>query len=78
MKILLFLSTLLCSLNVCFGQTAALKKEIENIVSGKDLKLGFTLYDFESGKTISIHSNDSFPMQSVFKFPIGVALLDCI
>lgn len=78
MRILLFLSTLLCSLNFCFGQTAALKKEIEHIVRGKDLKLGFALYDFELGKTISINANDRFPMQSVFKFPIGVALLDCV
>lgn len=75
---ILFLFTLLCSINICFGQTAALKKEIKNIVRGKDLKLGFALYDFESGKTISINANDRFPMQSVFKFPVGVALLDCV
>lgn len=37
MRILLFLSALLCSLNVCFGQMAALKKEIEHIVRGEDL-----------------------------------------
>lgn len=78
MSILLFISTLLCSLNVCFGQTTELKKEIENIVGGKDLKLGFALYDFSSGKAISINGNDRFPMQSVFKLPIGVALLDCV
>ncbi|MEG2403076.1 MAG: hypothetical protein RSB34_09130 [Muribaculaceae bacterium] len=49
---------------------AELKKEIENIISGKDLKLGFALYNFESGKTISINGNDRYPMQSVFKFPM--------
>lgn len=78
MKILLFISTLLCSLNLCFGQTAELKKEIESIVRGKDLKLGFALYDFSSDKAISINGNNKYPMQSVFKFPIGVALLDCV
>ena len=78
MRVLLFISTLLCSLNICFGQTTELGKEIEGVVRDKDLKLGFALYDFSSDKTISISGNDRFPMQSVFKFPIGVALLDCV
>lgn len=78
MRILLFISALLCNLNLCLGQTPELKKEIETIVGGKDLKLGFALYDFSTGKSISINGNDKYPMQSVFKFPIGVALLDCV
>ena len=78
MRILLFISALLCNLNLCLGQTTELKKEIETIVGGKDLKLGFALYDFSTGKSISINGNDKYPMQSVFKFPIGVALLDCV
>ena len=78
MRILLFISALLCNLNLCLGQTPELKKEIEIIVGGKDLKFGFALYDFSTGKSISINGNDKYPMQSVFKFPIGVALLDCV
>ena len=78
MRILLFISALLCNLNLCLGQTTELKKEIETIVGGKDLKLGLALYDFSTGKSISINGNDKYPMQSVFKFPIGVALLDCV
>jgi len=78
LRILLFISALLCNLNLCLGQTPELKKEIEIIVGGKDLKLGFALYDFSTGKSISINGNDKYPMQSVFKFPIGVALLDCV
>lgn len=78
MRILLFISALLCNLNLCLGQTPELKKEIEIIVGGKDLKLGLALYDFSTGKSISINGNDKYPMQSVFKFPIGVALLDCV
>ena len=78
MRILLFISALLCNLNLCLGQTPELKKEIEIIVGGKDLKLGLALYDFSTGKSISINGNDRYPMQSVFKFPIGVALLDCV
>lgn len=81
MKILRFLIpafTLMCSATICFGQTAALKQEIETIIANKDIKLGFAFYDFTSCESISINENDKFPMQSVFKFPIGVALLDCI
>ena len=40
MRILLFISALLCNLNLCRGQRPELKKEIEIIVGGKDLKLG--------------------------------------
>lgn len=62
MRILLFISILLCNLNFCLGQTSELKKEIEVIVSDKDLKLGFALYDFSLGKSISINGNDKYPM----------------
>lgn len=79
MKVLkLSIFILFFSAALCFAQTVALKKEIKNIIGHQKVKLGFAFYDASSGKTISINGNDKFPMQSVFKFPIGAALLECI
>lgn len=79
-KSLLTLSifALICCVKVGFGQTQKLKKEIESIIVNKDVKLGFAFYDFSNGKSIAINAREQFPMQSVFKFPVGVALLECI
>lgn len=78
LTILLHTLTLLFINSICFGQTTVLKQEIETIIANKDLKLGFALYDFSSNQATSIHGRERFPMQSVFKFPISVALLDCV
>lgn len=78
LRLLFTLLALFCSGSICFGQTEVLKREIEAIIADKEVKLGFAFYDFSSGKIISINANDKFPMQSVFKFPIAVALLDCV
>lgn len=57
------------------GQVLSLKNKIEKIIEGKSLELGFACYDFSTGDTLSIHGNRRFPMQSVFKFPIALAML---
>lgn len=56
----------------------ALRDSIGSVVADKDLKLGFALYDFQTGQEISINGDQWFPMQSVYKFPIAVALLSCV
>ncbi len=66
----------LCYQNTCHSQSTIIKKEIEKIVADKNVKLGFALYDFSDNRIISIHGKHKFPMQSVYKFPIAVALLD--
>lgn len=72
------LITLLCVLFTTYGfsQISDLEKNIGQLIEGKNLKLGFMLYDLQSGQCISINPDDRFPMQSVYKFPIAIAALD--
>lgn len=58
-----------------FGQVSQVKNKIEKIIESKQLELGFALYDFSNGDTLSINGGRRFPMQSVFKFPLALAML---
>jgi beta-lactamase class A len=41
-------------------------------------ELGIAMYDLTTGDTLSFHGNKHYPMQSVFKFPIALAVIDGI
>lgn len=75
MKKFIVLVLLLALRNFAFGQISQLRKSIEKVVADKELELGFALYDFSTGDTLSINGEKRFPMQSVFKFPIALAML---
>lgn len=74
----LIITTLLAFIISSCGVENTLKRNIESIAKEHDLKLGFALYDFQTKETIQINADDRFPMQSVYKFPIAIATLDCI
>lgn len=74
-KFILFAITVVIS-HVTYGQISHLRKGIDKIIENKELKLGLALYDFSNGDTLSIHGDNRFPMQSVFKFPIALAILN--
>lgn len=74
-KIMMLMLTLAMT-PIAFGQLSSIKKEIEKIIANKELTLGFALYNFSNGESISIHGEKRFPMQSVFKFPIALAILN--
>ena len=59
-----------------FAQNSALKKEINQIIKGKNATVGVAVLDFENNKSISINGNKHLPMLSVFKFHIALAVLD--
>ena len=59
-----------------FAQTSTLKKEINQIINGKNATVGVSVLDFENNKSISINGNKHLPMLSVFKFHIALAVLD--
>lgn len=52
------------------------EKQLEGIVKGKHLKFGFFALNPQSGDTFSMSGNERFPMQSVYKFHIALAVLD--
>lgn len=61
-----------------FAQSSELKKEINQIIKGKNATVGVSLLDFESNKSIDINGNKRLPILSVFKFHIALAVLDLV
>ena len=60
--------------NEIYGQEK-LRKEIENIVQTVNASFGVGIMHLESGDTLTIHGNSHFPMQSVYKFHLALAVL---
>ncbi|WP_350287228.1 class A beta-lactamase, subclass A2 [uncultured Croceitalea sp.] len=52
-----------------------LQQEIERIVSTKEATVGVAINGMEANDTLSIRGRRHFPMQSVFKFHIALAIL---
>ncbi len=63
------------SINV-YSQT--LQKDIEAILKDKNANVGVSIYDFSTKKSYGINQDKHFPMQSVFKFHIALAVLDLV
>ncbi|MBK7174198.1 MAG: class A beta-lactamase, subclass A2 [Bacteroidales bacterium] len=58
------------------AQNQELNKKIQSIVEGKNLKAGVAIKLIETGDTISINAADLYPMQSVYKFHLALAVYD--
>lgn len=52
-----------------------LRKKIEQIVSDKNVVVGVSIIGNNGKDTLSLHGDRRFPMQSVFKFHIALAVL---
>jgi beta-lactamase class A len=57
------------------GQDAELQKQIAQIASTAKGKVGVAAVVLETGESVSLNPNDHFPMQSVYKLPIGMAVM---
>ncbi len=68
----LLLSTSCQTLN---NSTESLRNKIEQIVSDKKAVVGVSIIGTDGNDTISLHGDRRFPMQSVFKFHIALAVL---
>ncbi len=53
-----------------------LRREVEAIARSIDGKLGVALLGLETRETFLFNGNDRFPMQSVYKFPLAMAVLE--
>ena len=67
---------LLLHISPTYAQKKEIRKTIKGIIAEKNLTLGLGIYDFQTGKSFFINGNQRFPMQSVYKFPIVLALLE--
>ncbi|AEI50781.1 class A beta-lactamase, subclass A2 [Runella slithyformis] len=66
--------------SVIIGRTAAqstdvLRQKIHQVVSTKKATVGVAIVGPDGKDTLSFHGDGHFPLQSVFKFHIGVAML---
>jgi len=57
------------------SKTDSAKEEIEKILKEANYKGGIAIKNSESGDSIVIRGDEMFPMASVYKFPIAVAIL---
>jgi len=56
-------------------QTVELEKQIAEIASAAKGRVGVKAEILETGEAVSLLENERFPMQSVYKLPIGMAVL---
>ncbi|MDB5034843.1 MAG: class beta-lactamase [Chlorobi bacterium] len=76
-SLLLFLSLIprLALSQPATARREPLQSSIETIAAAVNGNVGVAIMRLETGGIISLHGNDRFPMQSVYKFPIAMAVL---
>jgi beta-lactamase class A len=74
MKRVLFFVFLNISI-LAFSQSINLKRKITDYLQTKKAEVGVALYEIESGDTLTISENKQYPMQSVYKFHLALAVL---
>ena len=74
----LSLSTLLASFTLVTASCLAspLQENIDAIVKDKPAQIGVVIEGFDPHQHAGFNENTRFPMQSVFKFPVALAVLD--
>ncbi len=68
----------LCSLSTEAQDRVSLQQQIEEIILTKNAAVGVSIIGNEGKDTILVNGDKHFPMQSVFKFHIGIAVLSQI
>lgn len=73
---------LLVLLTICFCATGfsqtSLSSTIEQITGSLPAKVGVHAMVLETGDTVSVRGHEYYPMQSVYKFPINMAILNLV
>jgi beta-lactamase class A len=77
-KKLLLISISLSIWASAFSQADNLKRKIEDIIVPKKATIGVAVLHIENKDTFSVNGNVHFPMQSVFKFHIALAVLNAV
>lgn len=75
---LVTLLLLIISSDINAQTTDSLRKKIQQIVSTKNALVGVSIIGNEEKDTISLNDEEHYPMQSVFKFHIALAVLSQI
>lgn len=75
--VLTLLPVLLCHAN-SFAQYGVLKNRLHAMVRSADGDIGIAVMGLEDNDTISVHGAHHYPMQSVYKLHLGMAVLQQI
>lgn len=57
------------------GQRAALRQKIEGVIGTSRADVGVSVLHLEKGDTLTVNGQKHYPMQSVYKFPLAMAVL---
>lgn len=73
----IIISIIICSLSSCRSNTSItnMQNELNEFVKDKDAQIGIAVI-IDGKDTVEVNGNKPFPMLSVYKFPIAVALGD--
>jgi beta-lactamase class A len=63
---------------IVFSQTDSLREKIAAISASAQGTVGVCLLSIEHGDTLTFNGTDHLPMQSVFKFPLALAVLHAV
>jgi beta-lactamase class A len=75
-RILLIISVFMLQYWPLLAQTASLKSKIEAITQGKNAKVGVAVLDLQAKESVIVNNLAHYPMQSVFKFHLGLAVMN--
>ena len=62
--------------SVVFAQVTSLRAGIERVLASKNARVGVAITGLDGFDSLSINGSQHFPLQSVFKFPIALAVLN--
>lgn len=66
---------LFLALSGCASTQTDLARRVEAILAATPAKVGVAAIDLDSGRKFAVRGDERFPMGSVFKFPVGLAVL---
>src|SRR5436853_7138881 len=75
-RVLLMLALCGVSTLAQMASTAELRGRIEQIARAAQGRVGATATVLETGESVALQGDKRFPMQSVYKLPIGMAVLN--
>lgn len=73
-----FIFSLSFFLSDAFSQIDSLREQIDHILHSANGKTGVAIIGLEEGDSLSINGKSRFPMQSVYKFPVAMAILQAV
>lgn len=77
-KTLAICAFLLLFTPVLFAQTPSLQEKLSRLLETKKGNIGVSVRVIESGEQTAINGNKHYPMQSVYKFHLALAVLDAV